>query len=353
MTAPLAASLYDDQARIQRAAVGAALEVWDGIDPTRFSQSWDSDRIGDQLFIALSRAQLLAALSTDAYVDEIVATLDVDTQAAGKVVPDAFAGVASDGRDLATLLEQAVIRSVIAATAGASLMDAKSAGSATLSRIAGTQVADSGRGAMGVGIAARPKTGWVRLVEPKACSRCIVLAGRFYKWSSGFQRHPLCKCRNIPALEDTPDLRPDNDPMAHFNSLSEAEQNRQFTVAGARAIRDGGDIGRVVNARRGAMGLNAPGALTNEDRTIVRKGGQLVRTDVAGRPVYVTSEGTTIRADYGKAEIERGNSRMTTSSGGRKLTATTTPRLMPESIYEIATDRDDAIRLLRRFGYIR
>lgn len=353
MTAPLAAALYDDQARLQRAAVTAAMSIWQNIDPTQFSQSWTTDRVGDQLFLALSRAQLLAAQSTDAYTAQIVSTLDIDAEASGAVLPDSFAGVASDGRDLASLLEQAVVRAVVAAAAGASLVDSKQAGASTLTRIVGTQVADSGRGAMGVGVASHPQVGWVRLVEPKACSRCIVLAGRFYKWSSGFQRHPLCKCRNIPSLEDTPDLRPDNDPMAHFRSLSETEQNRQFTVAGAAAIRDGADIGRVVNARRGAMGLNAPGALTNADRTVVRQGGTLVRTDVAGRPVYLTSEGTTIRAEYGAAEITRGNARVTRSAGGRNLTATTTPRLMPEAIYEIATDRDDAIRLLRRFGYLR
>ena len=348
----VAEALYDEQARLIQAAVRAAMNVWGEIDPTRFSESWVRDQVGGQLFLTVSRAQELAAVASDAYTDVILEAMEADLASPdGDVIPASLAGIASDGRPLDSLLEQAVIQSTVASAGGASLAESLQVGAAVLTRIVGTQVADSGRSSMGLGIAARPKVGWVRLVESGACSRCVILAGRFYRWSNGFDRHPLCKCRNIPSAEDTDDLRPDNDPMAHFNSLSEAEQNAQFTKAGAAAIRDGADIGRVVNARRGAMGLSAPGRLSSSDRFAIKRGG-LERTDVAGRPVFLTSEGTTIRADFGRSEIERGNARMTVSDGGRRLRATTTPRLMPESIYEIAEDREDAVRLLKRFGYI-
>lgn len=59
-----------------------------------------------------------------------------------------------------------------------------------------------------------------------------------------------CDCRHIPCTEDVADdLR--TDPKAYFDSLSESEQSRIFTKSGAKAIRDGADMGRVVNARRG------------------------------------------------------------------------------------------------------
>ncbi|WP_348239952.1 hypothetical protein, partial [Salmonella enterica] len=123
-------------------------------------------------------------------------------------------------------------------------------------------------------------------------------------WSDGFKRHPMCHCRNIPAAEDTSDdIR--TDPMKLFHSLSEAEQNRQFTKAGAQAIRDGADINRVVNSRRGALGLTSPGRLTAEEKKALRNGkdrGRLQRVDVYGRPVYITSEATTVRSDWGRAE---------------------------------------------------
>jgi hypothetical protein len=348
----LAEALYDEQAMIVQAATRAALDIWKDLDPTRFSASWVQDQIGDQLFLSLARAQELAAIASDVYTDLILADAGVEVDPDGDVVPSALSGVASDGRPLDSLLLQPLIQSNVAAAGGASLADSLLSGAAMLTRIVGTQVADTGRAATGLGIATRRQVGYVRLVEPKACSRCVILAGRWYRWSAGFDRHPLCKCRNIPAAEDTPELDAASDPMAHFRSLSETEQNRQFTKAGAQAIRDGADISRVVNARRGALGLNAPGALTRDDRRVVIKGGRLVRTDVAGRPVYLTSDGTTIRAEYGKAEIERGNARVNRSAAGQNLTVTTTPRLMPESIYEIATDREDAVRLLKRFGYI-
>ena len=109
-----------------------------------------------------------------------------------------------------------------------------------------------------------------------------------------------CDCRHIPSTEVVAgDLV--TDPSAYFDSLSLEEQNRVFTNAGARAIREGADMGRVVNARRG-----------------------MSMAQVAGRELLVTSE----RARRGRV------------------------RLMPESIFEVARSREEALRLLRTHGYI-
>jgi hypothetical protein len=37
---------------------------------------------------------------------------------------------------------------------------------------------------------------------------------------------------------------------------------------------------------------------------------------------------------------------------GARYRSARTPRLMPETIFAMARDREDTIRLLRRFGYI-
>lgn len=306
---PAAAELlYDEQARLIRAAVAALLGIWGELDPARLNASWVQRQVGGRLELSLARAQELAAVAADAYTEIILAEAGVDISPDGRVVPTSLAGVASDGRDLAGLLLQPLIASQVAVASGVPPREAMTSGAAVLTRIVGTQVADAGRAAMGLGIAARPRVGWVRLVEPGACSRCVILAGRFYRWSNGFDRHPMCKCRNIPAAEDTADLRPDNDPMAHFNSLSEKEQNAQFTKAGAQAIRDGADIYRVVNGRRKAMGLS-----------------------VAGHRIRATAEATSRRAGLGLGKA---------------------PRLMPEEIYRQAKSRDEALRLLTRHGYL-
>lgn len=59
-----------------------------------------------------------------------------------------------------------------------------------------------------------------------------------------------CDCRHIPCPEAVADDLT-TDPRAYFDSLSGPEQERIFTRSGAKAIRDGADMGRVVNARRG------------------------------------------------------------------------------------------------------
>lgn len=349
---------YKQQEKIMAAAVQAAHEVWAGLDPTRFSESWVQDQIGDQLFLSVARAQELAAMAADVYTDLILAEDGFDVAPDGRIIPASLAGVASDGQPLDSLLLQPLITSSAAQATGATAPEAMAAGLAQLTRIVGTQVQDAGRAATGLSVAARPRTGYVRLVESGACSRCVILGGRWYRWSSGFDRHPMCKCRNIPASEDTPGLTPESDPQTHFNALSEAEQNRQFTKAGAQAIRDGADISQVVNARRGAMGLSAPGRLTAEEQRILRNGrgrGRIARTDVYGQKVYITTEGTTARGLAGARIIEASGDKKVREARGDQMiwrSRATTPRLMPESIYEIARDREDAIRLLKRFGYI-
>jgi hypothetical protein len=115
----------------------------------------------------------------------------------------------------------------------------------------------------------------------------------------------------------------------YFTSLSRAEQNKLFTIAGAQAIRDGSSISSVVNARRG-----------------------MYTTTAYGRTVRATRDATTRRGAFYRSEramaIARG--RVPVSGRGFRLRA---PRLLPEEIYELAAgNRDEAIRMLRRFGYI-
>lgn len=101
----------------------------------------------------------------------------------------------------------------------------------------------------------------------------------------------------MPVSEDVPDdVR--TDPRAYFDSLSAAEQDDLLGKTGAAAAREGADLAKVVNARRGMQ--------TAAD-------GRLYTTEAAGRR----------------------------------------PRLMPEQIYrEAGNDRAEAIRLLRLHGYL-
>jgi hypothetical protein len=190
-------------------------------------------------------------------------------------------------------------------------------------------VQDAGRNGASLRMAVTPAvTGYVRMLNPPSCSRCVVLAGVKYpkmggrvfrmdrdgKWvpeysaTGAFERHPMCDCIPIPVNEDTAgDLA--TNPYAYFDSLSREEQDRTFTKAGAEAIRDGADIHKVVNARRG---------------------GGVRKAQILGRELWTTLEGTSKSGQFRRRQY----------------------RLMPESIYAIATDRADALRLLKVYGYV-
>lgn len=236
-----------------------------------------------------------------------------------RVKPDAFAGWASDGRTMASLLVQPMVQTFAAASQGAQAPVALQFGADSLERIAQTQVEDVARAGEQVVIAANTKIrGYLRLVEPKACGRCVILAGRFYRWNDGFDRHPSCRCTHKPITGGWTDA--DQDPRQLFDGMSRADQDRAFTKAGAEAIRLGADPAKVVNARRGMST-----ATSASGRAL------LTRRDVLGQQVFTTTVGT------GRTRAER-----------RKAPV----RLMPESIIELATDRADAIRLLQVHGYL-
>jgi hypothetical protein len=256
-------------------------------------------------------AQYMAAQGADTYVGEVLAAQDIDAEPAGLIAPSRLAGIASDGREIEPLLYQPAIRTLLAGDAGASRAEALTVGRLSLDMIVRTQVADAGRAADAIALVARPNVGYVRHVSSGACSRCVVLAGSFFKWNAGFLRHPHCLCVHVPTIAAKA-RGVGRRPRGYFDSLSPAEQDRTFTRAGAGAIRDGADMGRIVNARRGMQ-------TAGESRTLVNAQGRVV------------------------------NERHRTLAGP----LTHRRRLMPEEIYRrTGDDREAALRLLRQNGYL-
>jgi hypothetical protein len=253
---------YRQQQRYAAVAIAAARRAWSLGNPAA-------------LLPALAVLQGHAARDGAASVGDILAEQNIDAPPVAEVATAALIGVASDGRPLGSLLQQA--RSV-----------------AALESMAVTQVADSSRVAAGLAITTRQKVGWTRMVNPPCCARCAILAGKFFRWNVGFRRHPACDCRHVPTAEDVVgDVR--TDPKALFaqgkvNGVTQAEQ---------KAITAGADINQVINARRSLY------------------------MDSAGH--RLTREGVTRRG----------------------------VRPTPEQIYRDAgDDQGEALRLLRRFGFI-
>jgi hypothetical protein len=349
-TATILEAAAAHQAWEQQLAMDAAYRasrLWGAVDGGSIIASWAG--VAPAAYVITSNAQREAAAGADPYLEQIAAAQDAVTIGEAAVAPEGFSGLASDGRGLQGLLMSAPYATLGAIAAGAALADALALGEATLQMMVATQIADAMRVATELsmflhdpetppadvfkgpkgrlmvrqsdGTTApyfRPK-GYVRQVQPGACPRCVILAGRRYSRAQAFLRHPNCHCIHIPVDEDVEGV-PVTDPQAYFDSLSRAEQDRIFTKDGAEAIRQGADMNQVVNARRGMSyaGVSSDGTYRGQKAT------------------GFTTEGTTKRG-YARSVM-----------GGKRQ------RLVPEEIFRIAGgNREEAIRLLKANGYIR
>lgn len=120
-------------------------------------------------------------------------------------------------------------------------------------RLVASLIQDSTRAAETVAVAARPGVVFVRFLNLPSCGRCAVLAGRVYRYSTGFQRHVNCDCSMLPTTVAAPDFV--HDPT----QLALEGQIRGLSRADVRALNDGADLGRVVNVRQRAAGLREAG----------------------------------------------------------------------------------------------
>lgn len=177
---------------------------------------------------------------------------------------------------------------LLTGTATVGLLDA-AADQSAMERLVATLLLDASRTAMAVDLGRRPTlTGYVRSLNPPTCSRCAVLAGRVYRYSTGFQRHPFCDCLMTPTTDTV-----GKDLITDPSDLVDRGLIRGLSKADMEAVQSGADLGQVVNVRRKAAGLTA---------------------------------GSSVVARAG--------------------------RLTPQGILRIASDRNQVVELLRRYGYI-
>lgn len=371
---------------IEVSAASMILASWGSLQLSNLVSSWFERGIGNEIYATLSTAQLVAANTAHDYVQATTARQG-RVAAVPQVDPQAFAGVASDGRDLDDLLFQSVVHVMHAQGEGADDQQAMAHGQDFLERVIQVQVADAAREAtqavltstdlLGIDIdidddpdfdelerliyrevdndtaaqtiltdleqiindaaqrevvseadrvarhaASRnprvaagraPELGWVRVLTPPSCSRCVLLAGRWYRWSEHFYRHDNCDCIHVVSTREGASefvVKPGD----YFDSLTPSQQVALFGRSQSEAIRDGADPTQVINA------TTRKGALYSVDG------------------VQYTREGTSKRGEYRR-----------NSSAGKKNAA----RLTPAEIYRQAgDDRNEARRLLRSFGYI-
>lgn len=323
--AQVATAHYRQQQLTVRHAATAAQTIWRTVDPAALDASWQA--ASALLVRTMTDGQRQAAAPADVYVAAALTASGAASDPGGQLVIGAFAGQAADGRSLTSLLYEPWIETRWRLAVGQTPPEAMGGGLATLIRQFSTEIPDAGRGAVGVSLAANRKaSGYVRVLTPPSCARCIILAGRHYRYSSGFQRHPQCDCIHLPVggRHQAPIL----DPEDYFQGLPRDQQDRIFTIAGAQAIRDGADISSVVNARRG-----------------------MYTAEAYGQRLASTYDATTKRGSFFRSERHRAIDRGLIPPSGRGFRLRT-PRLLPEEIYKRAGSRDEAIAMLRRYGYI-
>lgn len=302
---------YELMQRLQRTGVVISRRAWDQIDPRRLSESWAA--LLPLLAAGLTDIQLEAALAGTSYSASTLASRQQYEAPAAFVAPEAFAGTASDGRDLIEPLYTPVIATKQALLGGATISQALTVGRGRLDRLVHSTITDTARASASVDITTRTSIGYVRMLNPPSCSRCALLAGRFYRWNKGFDRHPQCDCIHVPS-KNTATMADEGlvtDPYEYFHSLTPEQQARYFGKSEARAIRDGSDIYQVVNARRGMTRLHA------------RPGGR----------ARLTYEGTSRHGNFGRRGLAR-------------------TRLTVDEIYRTAGTRTRALRMLEDEGYI-
>lgn len=300
---------YRTMQDLQEEALAAAWRGWAEVRPAALTRSWNE--VLPAVTEAISAVQLDAAAAGSLYGATTLAEQGSWIAPEAFVDPQGWAGYSSSGAPLDSALYSPVPAVKDLLVGGATVRQAMEYGRSYLEQLVRTIVADTGRSAASVDVAVRPGAGYVRMLNPPSCERCVVLAGRFYRWNAGFLRHPHCDCVHvISAAGSTAGARAEglvDDPYEYFRSLSEAEQDATWGPGSAQAIRDGADIFQVTNASRGARGM-------------------------------MTTEGTGRRGHFrSTAEYSR--------TRGRRLT--------PDAIYRLnGTDRAAAVRDLERYGYI-
>ncbi len=307
---PVPAAVIDHYKAMQEwqaDAVAVSQLMWADVARARIIDSWVD--LTDELTPRIIELQNRAAFGGATYSAMVLAQQGSYVAPTALVDPAAIAGYASDGRALDTLLQTVAFGAVARIGAGVATSKALDVAGDVLAQLVQTIIADAARQAAGVDIVARPDVGYVRMLNPPSCARCVVLAGKWFAWNAGFLRHPGCDCVHVAATIKSREaaLREGliEDQYEYFKSLSREEQDATFTAAGAQAIRDGADINQVVNSRRG---MTANGNFTTEGTS---------RRGLAARQL---------------------------APGQRRMT--------PELIYAMSRSRDETLALLRQFGYL-
>ena len=311
-------ALYQSNRRRAFKAMLLARREWAKIDPTGdwFTQ-WQEllTRFGPVVYAA----QIAAATDGSAAVAYALTEAGHPERQPTKVQPKAFAGWVSPSwlpEEDVPLLDYLLTPVNTARNATGSPVDMLAAGGKMLEGLVQFAVTDALAHAHDAQIVAT-RSAYAVFAEPGSmCQRCAALVGRRYKPGTHLQRHPRCDGVMEAHSERSP----------YTPEPAKVDRIKDLTAGQRAAIDEGADLNQVLNAKRGGA--------------------------VSG--IY-TTEGTT-RRGFGYFAIKTRHGAYSKSMDrklpGKRYASTTVGRLSPETIYKVAKDQADMVRLLRIYGYI-
>lgn len=164
-------------------------------------------------------------------------------------------------------------------------MTVKTDTDAEFQRLVESITQETARAVQQAAVAVRPEVGWVRHLTLPSCSRCAVLAGRVYRWSDGFLRHPGCDCVMIPAAENDDSMTYDVEALARSGRVT------GLSRADRQALNDGADFGQVVNVRSRKAGLTESGRVLERAGRMTPEGIYRMASDRAEALELLTQQG--------------------------------------------------------------
>jgi hypothetical protein len=254
------ADLYSTLQRYQLLLVFGGRRLWRGMSQD-FDASWS--RIAPSLTALTAGAQLAASTAGVQYVPAVLAETGQPDEPQAAVRPQAFSGVASDGRSLTGLLEGSVVAAKRAVARGADGGDALAAGQRWLEQALQSAVSDAARDASQAAVAVRPRMQWVRVVNPPCCSRCAVLAGKVFGWNASFPRHPRCDCLALPVTVGNADSY-----LTKPDELVRRGLVHDLTADQRQRLDGGADLVKVLNESRDRWRVQ----LAADRRAVKRRG---------------------------------------------------------------------------------
>jgi hypothetical protein len=255
-------------------AAALVLLLWDSINPfASIADQWS--QLSEAALAALAEAQRDAALMALAFVQAHADACGVPEDGDVPIldVESAVVGRSQTGKPLADVLAKAEMQARSLIWGGMPPDQAWTRARSTLDTVVQTEVADAARETINTGMCLDDRiTGYERLVTMPACDLCIVLAGRTYRYSEGFQRHPKCSgCVHVPTYHVPGHgviggVPSEHTPDGLAAAMSPDERRAVFGPEGAEAIENGAGVSPIVQGRH-----SPPRRITRADQATARR----------------------------------------------------------------------------------